>query len=122
MASYTSLLLGVILCATTAHSLKCFTCLLGSDNCLTVTTCNSNETSCMTTSESGTFGVISSSSTFKSCTTFCATTTYSTSGITVTTSCCSTDLCNSSTSTKPGCAAIILALGAILTILRSSAL
>ncbi|XP_072007128.1 lymphocyte antigen 6E-like [Engystomops pustulosus] len=126
MASYTSLLLGVILCATTAHALHCYTCNLQSDNnnCLTATNCSHNETSCATNMISGAIAGISYMSITKTCIASCTSGSDSFAGFITSTSCCSTDLCNanSSTSTKPGCAAIILALGAILTILKSSAL
>ncbi|KAG8539282.1 hypothetical protein GDO81_021126 [Engystomops pustulosus] len=126
MASYTSLLLVIALCAATAHSLQCYTCTAASSNsnCQTATTCSSGQTYCMTSVGSASVAGISVTSITKTCALSC---TPSSAGYLVASasvSCCTTDLCNTSgsTSIKPGSAAIILALGAILAILKSSAL
>ncbi|XP_044151285.1 lymphocyte antigen 6E-like [Bufo gargarizans] len=126
MAAYTSLLLVIALCAATVYSLRCYTCELESSNfnCLTETTCPSNATSCLTTVASASAGGVSATSIIKRCADSCTPLTATIAGVTATATCCSTDLCNysGSTSIKSSYAAIILALGSILTILKSSVL
>ncbi|XP_040289624.1 ly6/PLAUR domain-containing protein 2-like [Bufo bufo] len=156
MAAYKSLLLVIALCAATVYSLRCYTCELQSSNskCLTETNCTSNATSCLTSVASGSVGGVSATNITKQCAVSCNPSTNTTTGGTTTVTCCSTDLCNystsinststnstspspntstksstststkssNSTSTKSSYAAIILALGSILTILKSSVL
>ncbi|XP_069815879.1 lymphocyte antigen 6E-like [Dendropsophus ebraccatus] len=122
MAAYTSLLLGIALCAATAYSLKCYTCDGASSNaaCMTATNCSSNATFCQTQtgSISGLWGIT------KACVTSCTPVDFSFAGITSTTTCCSSDLCNTSggATITSSYTAIILALGSILTVLQSSVL
>ncbi|XP_069815877.1 lymphocyte antigen 6E-like [Dendropsophus ebraccatus] len=125
MAAYTSLLLVIALCATTGYSLQCYTCELeySNDKCLTATQCDSNATSCLTTV--GTSGGGSSISVIiKSCEVYCTPLKIEIAGATATTYCCRTDLCNKSggVSVTSSYTAIILALGAVLTVLKSSVL
>ncbi|XP_040288602.1 lymphocyte antigen 6E-like [Bufo bufo] len=126
MAAYTSLLLVIALCAATVYSLQCYTCELESSNsnCLTETNCTSNATSCLTSVASGSAGGVSATAIIKRCAVSCTPLTTTISGVTATVTCCSTDLCNfsGSTSIKSSYAAIILALGSTLTILKSSVL
>ncbi|XP_044150706.1 lymphocyte antigen 6E-like [Bufo gargarizans] len=126
MAAYTSLLLVIALCAATVYSLRCYTCESQSSNsnCLTETNCTSSATSCLTTVASGSAGGVSATSIIKRCADSCTPLTTTIAGVTATATCCSTDLCNysGSTSIKSSYAAIILALGSILTILKSSVL
>ncbi|XP_072010713.1 lymphocyte antigen 6E-like [Engystomops pustulosus] len=128
MASYTSLLLVIALCAATAHSLRCYTCTAASSNsnCQTVTNCSSSQNYCETIVGYASSGIYSAQVITKYCSSYCSPSSGQYGIASTSTSCCTTDLCNysasSSTSTKPGCATIILALGAILTILKSSAL
>ncbi|XP_069588126.1 lymphocyte antigen 6E-like [Ranitomeya imitator] len=126
MAAHTNLLLVIALCAATAYSLKCYVCTTASSNsnCLTEANCTNGETYCQTIVASVGIGAISATSISKSCALTC---TASSSGISVasgSTSCCTTDLCNISggASIKANSAAIILALGSLLTILSSSVL
>ncbi|XP_066434805.1 lymphocyte antigen 6E-like [Eleutherodactylus coqui] len=126
MAAYTSLLLVIALCAAAADSLQCYTCNQQNtnDNCMTATNCSSAETHCETSVASASIAGISALSITKtcasSCTPFSSGTSYTSSSI----SCCSTDLCNQSggASIRSSCAAIILALGSVLIILKSSVL
>ncbi|XP_040288798.1 ly6/PLAUR domain-containing protein 2-like [Bufo bufo] len=124
MAAYTSLLLVIALCAATVYSLRCYTCELESSNsnCLTETNCTSSATSCLTSVGSGSAGGVSATAIIKRCAVSCTPLTTTISGVTATVTCCSTDLCNYSTSIKSSYAAIILALGSILTVLKSSVL
>ncbi|KAM3910018.1 lymphocyte antigen 6E-like [Leptodactylus fuscus] len=127
MAAYTSLLLVIALCAATAHALRCYTCTGASSNsnCMTATNCTLGETSCMTSVGSVSFAGISATSITKTCAASC-TPTASTSFVvgSASVSCCSTDLCNTSggASIKSSYAAILLALGSVLMILKSSVL
>ncbi|XP_044151286.1 lymphocyte antigen 6E-like [Bufo gargarizans] len=109
-----------------AYSLQCYTCEVQSSNskCLTATTCPSNATSCLTTVASGSAGGVSATAIIKECAVSCTPLTTTIAGVTATATCCSTDLCNysGSTSIQSSYAAIILALGSILTILKSSVL
>ncbi|KAM3929264.1 lymphocyte antigen 6E-like [Leptodactylus fuscus] len=126
MAAQTSLLLVIAFCAATAYSLQCYTCDLASSNsaCLTVTNCSSNETYCLTSVGSGSFAGVSSTSILKRCETSCAPTTLTIAGVTATVTCCSSNLCNYSGGAiiRSSYAAILLALGSVLTILKSSVL
>ncbi|XP_069815881.1 lymphocyte antigen 6E-like [Dendropsophus ebraccatus] len=122
MAAYTSLFLVIALCATTAFSLRCYTCdtQTSNSNCQTATTCGSTAAYCMTTVTSD------SKITYvaKTCQDVCQTLSASMNGVTATTTCCSSDLCNTSggISIKSSYTAIILALGSVLIILKSSVL
>ncbi|XP_069815704.1 ly6/PLAUR domain-containing protein 2-like [Dendropsophus ebraccatus] len=122
MAAYTSLLLVIALCAAKAYSLRCYTCELQSSNanCMTVTTCSNTATSCQTTV--ATAGGISSI--IKRCVDSCTPLSTSISGVSATNTCCNTDLCNTSggATITSSYTAIILALGAVLTVLKSSML
>ncbi|XP_056378890.1 lymphocyte antigen 6E-like [Hyla sarda] len=126
MAAYTRILLGVILCATTVYSLKCYTCNLefNNANCLTATNCSSNATSCQTELISVKGGSLTLTSITKTCAESCSASSTNFGPSTFTTSCCNTDLCNTSggASITSSYTAIILALGSVLTILRSSML
>ncbi|XP_077124513.1 lymphocyte antigen 6E-like [Ranitomeya variabilis] len=126
MAAYTSLILVIALCVATVYSLNCYTCSLQTSNanCQTSTTCSSGTAYCQTIVGSASSGGISASVISKTCETSCTAGTYSVSGATATTSCCNTDLCNVSggASIKASSATIILVLGSLLTILRSSVL
>ncbi|KAG9465620.1 hypothetical protein GDO78_017984 [Eleutherodactylus coqui] len=124
MAAYTSLLLVIALCAATAHSLKCYTCTQQptNANCLTETDCKSDETYCqtmvVTAPARGKTAII------KMCTSSCAPYSGSNNLGSGSVSCCTTDLCNYSggASIRSSCAAIILALGSVLIIVKSSVL
>ncbi|XP_069815883.1 lymphocyte antigen 6E-like [Dendropsophus ebraccatus] len=122
MAAYTSLLLVIAVCATAAFSLRCYTCetQTSNSNCLTATTCTSTAAYCMTS-------VISDSKityVTKRCQDVCQSLTGTVNGVTSSTTCCSSDLCNTSggISIKSSYTAIILALGSVLIILKSSVL
>ncbi|KAM4029592.1 lymphocyte antigen 6E-like [Anomaloglossus baeobatrachus] len=126
MAAHTSLLLVIALCVATVYSLNCYTCSLQTSNanCQTSTPCGSGVGYCQTIVGSASSGGVSATVISKTCASACTAGTYSLSGATATTSCCTTDLCNTSAgaSIKSSSAAIILALGALLTILKSSVL
>ncbi|XP_073532946.1 lymphocyte antigen 6E-like [Phyllobates terribilis] len=126
MAAHTSLLVVIALCVAAVYSLNCYTCSLqtSNNNCKTSTTCGSGAAYCQTIVGSASSGGISTTVISKTCETTCTAGSYSVSGATATTSCCSTDLCNVSggTSIKSSYVAIILALGSLLTILKSSVL
>ncbi|XP_069815705.1 lymphocyte antigen 6H, partial [Dendropsophus ebraccatus] len=126
MAAYTSLLLGITLCAATAYSLRCYTCdtELTNTNCLTATNCTSNTTSCQTDLLIIRAGSASVTSITKACAASCSATSYSLGTNTLSTSCCNTDLCNTSggAAITSSYTAIILALGSVLTVLWSSVL
>ncbi|XP_077124533.1 uncharacterized protein LOC143781689 isoform X2 [Ranitomeya variabilis] len=108
MAAHTSLLLVITLCAAKADSLICRSCKSQFDNaqCQAAEIC----------SKAGNYTTTYT----KACASFCSPIT----GFSTSVSCCSTDLCNVSggASIKASSAAIILALGSLLTILRSSVL
>ncbi|XP_056374651.1 ly6/PLAUR domain-containing protein 2-like [Hyla sarda] len=104
------------------YSLKCYTCdaQFTNANCLTATNCSSNATSCLTSVASGG----GYTAIVKTCEASCTPLTTTIAGISATVTCCSTDLCNYSAgaSITSSYAAIILALGSVLTILKSSVL
>ncbi|XP_069478460.1 secreted Ly-6/uPAR domain-containing protein 2-like [Ambystoma mexicanum] len=101
-----SLLLGKVLCfqsgdgmasgdsqdSANAHSLKCYTCAETTNiaGCSTTTTCPSGSAYCRTV-EATASGLRTIS---KSCAAACAEITTSVGGVTSSTRCCSTDLCN----------------------------
>ncbi|XP_075704843.1 lymphocyte antigen 6E-like [Rhinoderma darwinii] len=122
MAAYTRILLMIALCAGTAFSLKCYTCYIQSNNanCMTAENCTSGETYCKTTVTSAGAVGFSVVSITKMCAISCTATSTSFSVASSSVSCCSSDLCNTSggASIKSSYAAIILALGSILTILK----
>ncbi|XP_066445369.1 secreted Ly-6/uPAR-related protein 1-like [Eleutherodactylus coqui] len=132
MAAYTSLLLVIALCAATAHSLKCYTCTEQptNDQCLTETDCKSDETYCQTMV--ATAPARGKSAIIKMCTSSCTPYSGSNNLGSGLVSCCTTDLCNYSgggsggasggASIRSSCAAIILALGSVLIIVKSSVL
>ncbi|XP_041422617.1 ly6/PLAUR domain-containing protein 2 [Xenopus laevis] len=116
---YISLLVAA-LCIGTAVPLKCYTCLGVTNNadCMNPTTCSSTDTSCMTVvgSTSGSTAVV------KSCAPSCSPGSSSLAGVSATISCCNTDLCNGSTAVKYSFPAMVLSLGFLLVLLRSSIL
>ncbi|XP_073421508.1 lymphocyte antigen 6E-like isoform X1 [Dendrobates tinctorius] len=124
MAAHTSLLLVIALCAATAYSLKCYVCTAASSssNCQTAANCTNGETYCRTVEASAGVGAISVTSITKSCALSCTPSSSGISGVSASTSCCTTDLCNGGASVKASSAATILALGSLLTILKSSVL
>ncbi|XP_066434807.1 lymphocyte antigen 6E-like [Eleutherodactylus coqui] len=143
MAAYTSLLLVIALCAATAHSLKCYTCIgeLTNANCLRETECSRGESYCQTAVATATAHGQSATGISKVCTSSCTPYSDSNSIASVSVSCCTTDLCNYSgsgggsgsasggsggasggASIRSSCAAIILDLGSVLIILKSSVL
>ncbi|XP_040289282.1 lymphocyte antigen 6E-like [Bufo bufo] len=126
MAAYTSLLLVIALCAATAHSLQCYTCVSATTNanCQTAANCTNGQTYCETSVTSVSVAGISATSITKTCAVSCTPTSGGFIVGSASVSCCSTDLCNTSggASIKSSYAAIILALGSILTILKSSVL
>ncbi|CAN2390814.1 Snake toxin and toxin-like protein [Pristimantis euphronides] len=126
MAAYTFLLLVIALCAPAAHSLTCYTCTSQSQNaqCLTETNCTSGsdkycETTFLTSVPSSVGFVFIN----KTCTSSCTSANFNLLSVSYSTSCCSTDLCNVSggASVRSSCAAILLALGSVLIILKSAA-
>ncbi|XP_044129527.1 lymphocyte antigen 6E-like [Bufo gargarizans] len=126
MAAYTSLLLVIALCAATALSLQCFTCTSQSsnDHCLTPENCTSSDKYCQTSVASVSVAGASAATINKMCAVSCTASSTNVLGVSSSTTCCSTDRCNTSgsTSLQSSYAAIILALGSILTILKSSVL
>ncbi|XP_073532971.1 lymphocyte antigen 6E-like [Phyllobates terribilis] len=126
MAAHTSLLLVIALCTATAYSLKCYVCTLETSNanCQTAANCSNGETYCQTVMASAGVGAISFTSITKSCALSCTPSSGGISMASTSTSCCSTNLCNVSggASIKSSYVAIILALGSLLTILKSSVL
>ncbi|KAM4028434.1 lymphocyte antigen 6E-like isoform 1-T2 [Anomaloglossus baeobatrachus] len=123
MAVHTSLLLVIALCAATAHSLRCYTCMsqISNAQCLTPEICPDGESHCKTTMETFKIAGTYTSTYTKACASFCS----KIRGFSTSVSCCSTDLCNVSgtgASITASCVPIILALGALLTILKSSVL
>ncbi|CAN2390574.1 ly6 plaur [Pristimantis euphronides] len=125
MAAYTNLLLVIALCAPTALSLRCYTChsSLTNDNCLTATNCSTSEPYCQTSVDSASVGTLSGALITKTCAQSCTPTNSTFSIVSSFVSCCSTDLCNVSggASVRSSCAAILLALGSVLIILKSAA-
>ncbi|KAG9470253.1 hypothetical protein GDO78_018476 [Eleutherodactylus coqui] len=127
MAAYTSLLLVIALCAATAHSLKCYTCIARptNDQCLTATNCSIDTMYCQTVVTATVEGKVTTA-VDKRCLSSCTPESAKNDVLSVTISCCKTDLCNYSdsggTSIRSSCAAIILALGSVLIILKSSVL
>ncbi|XP_075128038.1 lymphocyte antigen 6E-like [Leptodactylus fuscus] len=108
-----------------AYSLTCYTCMTQSSNsdCLiTQTPCGSGEGYCRTSVALVSWAGISSASITKTCAAACQESSSSFIGASASVSCCSTDLCNISggASIKSSYAAILLALGSILIILKSS--
>ncbi|XP_018430601.1 PREDICTED: lymphocyte antigen 6E-like [Nanorana parkeri] len=126
MAAYASILLLAALCIGTAYSLQCYTCSLQSSNsnCQTATNCASGEIQCETIVGSASAGGYSATVITKSCSSSCTPSTYGTSGASASTSCCSTDLCNTSgaISIKSTYSAIFLVLGTIAMLFSSSLL
>ncbi|XP_077124532.1 lymphocyte antigen 6E-like isoform X1 [Ranitomeya variabilis] len=122
MAAHTSLLLVITLCAAKADSLICRSCKSQFDNaqCQAAEICSKGESFCKTTVEIFKIAGNYTTTYTKACASFCSPIT----GFSTSVSCCSTDLCNVSggASIKASSAAIILALGSLLTILRSSVL
>ncbi|XP_044129530.1 ly6/PLAUR domain-containing protein 2-like [Bufo gargarizans] len=118
MAAYTSLLLVIALCAATALSLQCYTCVSESsnDDCLAEGYCTIGDTYCQTSVASVTIAGISFSNINKDCASLCSPSSTNILGISSSVSCCSTDLCNVSGGAivKSSYAAILLALGSIL--------
>ncbi|XP_066435157.1 lymphocyte antigen 6E-like [Eleutherodactylus coqui] len=126
MAAYTSLLLVIALCASAVQSLRCYSCLTATKNtnCLTETNCTDGETYCETTVTSSGIDLLSYVTISKWCAVSCTPTASSFAIASTSVSCCKTDLCNynGSASIRSSCAAIILALGSVLIILKSSVL
>ncbi|XP_072269360.1 ly6/PLAUR domain-containing protein 2-like [Pyxicephalus adspersus] len=126
MAAYTSILLLAALCMGTAYSLECYTCanIASSSNCNTKTNCTSGWNYCRTDVTSASVG-ISVTTITKTCALSCTASTASVPGVgSVSTSCCSTDLCNSSgaNSIKSSYSAIFLLLGTIVMLISGSLL
>ncbi|KAG9462159.1 hypothetical protein GDO78_014801 [Eleutherodactylus coqui] len=126
MAAYTSLLLVIALCAAAVQSLRCYSCLAATKNanCLTAMRCADGETYCQTTVTSSGIGLLSYVTISKRCAVSCTPINSSIAIASTSVSCCRTDLCNynGSASIRSSCAAISLALGSVLIILKSSVL
>ncbi|XP_073532958.1 long neurotoxin homolog [Phyllobates terribilis] len=122
MAAHTSLLVVIALCTATARSLSCYTCKSQFSNvqCRLPEICGNGESLCKTTVETFKIAGTYTTTYMKGCASFCS----PIRGFSTAVSCCSTDLCNVSggASIKSSYVAIILALGSLLTILKSSVL
>ncbi|KAG9470252.1 hypothetical protein GDO78_018475 [Eleutherodactylus coqui] len=126
MATYRSLLLVAALCMDTVYSLRCYTCAAQNSNanCMTATNCSATDNYCMTSVVAGGIVGFPSIRITKACVHNCTSTNDGTIITSSNVTCCSTDLCNYSggASIRSSCAAIILALGSVLIILKSSVL
>ncbi|XP_018430602.1 PREDICTED: prostate stem cell antigen-like [Nanorana parkeri] len=126
MAAYASILLLAALCIGTAYSLQCYTCTAASSNsnCQTATNCTSGLNYCETDVASASAVGISVTTITKFCTSSCTPTSTSYYVGSTSTSCCSTDLCNTSgaISIKSTYSAIFLVLGTIAMLFSSSLL
>ncbi|XP_069478091.1 toxin S6C6-like isoform X2 [Ambystoma mexicanum] len=101
----------------TAHSLQCYTCTAVTNNadCRTTTTCSTEESYCFKIHS--TVGEITSI--FKGCEATCTEVSTSVRGISTSTNCCSTDLCNGATSARVSYAMLTLAAGACALLLKA---
>ncbi|XP_065099902.1 ly6/PLAUR domain-containing protein 2-like isoform X1 [Paramisgurnus dabryanus] len=81
---------------TGAHSLKCYECTsMGSGSCeAKEKTCTNGETKCSSTTTKTVLGSIKTSVTTKSCASICENDSKEMGGVTTSTKCCDTDLCN----------------------------
>ncbi|XP_072269359.1 lymphocyte antigen 6E-like [Pyxicephalus adspersus] len=126
MAAYTSILLLAALCIGTAYSLQCYTCLgeSSNNNCKTPTNCSSGYNYCQTDVSTASAVGITVTSITKQCALSCTATNTNIYVGSVSTSCCSTDLCNTSgaNSIKSSFSAIFLLLGTIVMLISGSLL
>ncbi|XP_040208068.1 lymphocyte antigen 6E-like isoform X1 [Rana temporaria] len=126
MAAYASILLLAALCIGTAYSLQCYTCVAATSNsnCKTATNCTSGLTYCETDVASVSVAGISTTSITKFCSASCTATSLNAYVGSTSTSCCTTDLCNTSgaNSIKSSYAAIFLVMGTLVMFMSGSLL
>ncbi|XP_073488749.1 lymphocyte antigen 6E-like isoform X2 [Aquarana catesbeiana] len=127
MVAQASILLLAALCIGAAYSLQCYTCVSATSNsdCMTATNCTSELNYCQTVIASvSAFGVTGTTIT-KSCAPTCTSTNGSALGVASGyTSCCATDLCNTSgaNSIKSSYSVIVLVVGTLVMVIGSSLL
>ncbi|PIO25117.1 Lymphocyte antigen 6E [Aquarana catesbeiana] len=127
MAAQASILLLAALCIGTAYSLQCYTCVsaTSNSNCMTPTTCLSTEGYCETSVGTATLLGVTATSITKSCAASCTASSGSVLGVgSGSTSCCTTDLCNTSgaNSIKSSYSIIVLVVGTLVMVIGSSLL
>ncbi|XP_040208075.1 lymphocyte antigen 6E-like [Rana temporaria] len=126
MAAHTSILLLAALCVGAAHSLQCYTCSyeLSNSNCKTATNCSSGSGYCETALVTASAAGISVTAITKNCTETCTPSSSSIATASISTACCTSDLCNLSgaISIKSSYSAIFLVMGTILMFFSDSLL
>ncbi|XP_073727627.1 lymphocyte antigen 6D isoform X2 [Misgurnus anguillicaudatus] len=103
---------------TGAHSLKCYVCTsLGSGSCeAKEATCPDRFTKCMSTTTTTVLGSTKTSVTIKSCASICENDSKEMGGVTTSTKCCDTDLCNGTDGLYKGSFILLLSPLFILTL------
>ncbi|XP_077346656.1 lymphocyte antigen 6E-like [Lithobates pipiens] len=127
MAAYASILLLAALCIGTAWSLQCYTCTAATSNsnCQTETNCSSTDTYCQTIVATASAYGVSATSISKSCEASCTASSGSALGVaSASTTCCNTDLCNTSgaISIKSSYSIIVLVVGTLVMLISGSVL
>ncbi|XP_069477848.1 lymphocyte antigen 6E-like [Ambystoma mexicanum] len=111
MKLFLSVLVAAVLCVEQACSLTCYTCTSQSSNsqCMTSSNCTSPEN---VYCETDVFNYLVGLSITKKCSASCAASSVTIAGVGITTTCCSTDLCNVSGATSVRISYLALAVTA----------